>query len=124
MFEDSGIIRRIKRKGEGYSNPNEGATVEGESCSWEPVLHGVSKMQSPGKSVGCKHGSAVMRVRCFLRGLCLVPRPASARAPVPENPAPSSALQGAHIHDIKKLNIYLRNSFRFSIHLIASFVKY
>ncbi|XP_076773365.1 peptidyl-prolyl cis-trans isomerase FKBP5 isoform X2 [Arvicanthis niloticus] len=28
LFEDSGIIRRIKRKGEGYSNPNEGATVE------------------------------------------------------------------------------------------------
>ncbi|XP_051043074.1 peptidyl-prolyl cis-trans isomerase FKBP5 isoform X2 [Phodopus roborovskii] len=27
LFEDSGIIRRIKRKGEGYSNPNEGATV-------------------------------------------------------------------------------------------------
>ncbi|XP_043389329.1 peptidyl-prolyl cis-trans isomerase FKBP5 isoform X3 [Chelonia mydas] len=28
LFEDGGIIRRIKRKGEGYSNPNEGATVE------------------------------------------------------------------------------------------------
>ncbi|XP_047413075.1 peptidyl-prolyl cis-trans isomerase FKBP5 isoform X3 [Sciurus carolinensis] len=28
LFEDAGIIRRIKRKGEGYSNPNEGATVE------------------------------------------------------------------------------------------------
>ncbi|XP_019060256.1 peptidyl-prolyl cis-trans isomerase FKBP5 isoform X3 [Fukomys damarensis] len=27
LFEDAGIIRRIKRKGEGYSNPNEGATV-------------------------------------------------------------------------------------------------
>lgn len=30
LFEDGGIIRRIKRKGEGYSNPNEGATVESE----------------------------------------------------------------------------------------------
>ncbi|XP_043861500.1 peptidyl-prolyl cis-trans isomerase FKBP5 [Dromiciops gliroides] len=28
LFEDGGIIRRIKQKGEGYSNPNEGATVE------------------------------------------------------------------------------------------------
>uniref|UniRef100_A0A2K5JRI5 peptidylprolyl isomerase n=1 Tax=Colobus angolensis palliatus TaxID=336983 RepID=A0A2K5JRI5_COLAP len=28
LFEDGGIIRRTKRKGEGYSNPNEGATVE------------------------------------------------------------------------------------------------
>lgn len=28
LFEDSGVIRRIKRKGEGYSNPNEGATVK------------------------------------------------------------------------------------------------
>ncbi|XP_029769205.1 peptidyl-prolyl cis-trans isomerase FKBP5 isoform X1 [Terrapene carolina triunguis] len=28
LFEDGGIVRRIKRKGEGYSNPNEGATVE------------------------------------------------------------------------------------------------
>ncbi|XP_019369315.1 PREDICTED: peptidyl-prolyl cis-trans isomerase FKBP5 [Gavialis gangeticus] len=28
LFEDGGIIRRIKKKGEGYSNPNEGATVE------------------------------------------------------------------------------------------------
>uniref|UniRef100_A0A8C8T1L7 peptidylprolyl isomerase n=1 Tax=Peromyscus maniculatus bairdii TaxID=230844 RepID=A0A8C8T1L7_PERMB len=28
LFEESGIIRRIKQKGEGYSNPNEGATVE------------------------------------------------------------------------------------------------
>uniref|UniRef100_A0A8D0H3F7 peptidylprolyl isomerase n=1 Tax=Sphenodon punctatus TaxID=8508 RepID=A0A8D0H3F7_SPHPU len=28
LFDDGGIIRRIKRKGEGYSNPNEGATVE------------------------------------------------------------------------------------------------
>ncbi|XP_043356209.1 peptidyl-prolyl cis-trans isomerase FKBP5 isoform X5 [Dermochelys coriacea] len=28
LFEDGGVIRRIKRKGEGYSNPNEGATVE------------------------------------------------------------------------------------------------
>lgn len=28
LFEDGGIIRRIRRKGEGYSNPNEGATVE------------------------------------------------------------------------------------------------
>ncbi|XP_071074529.1 peptidyl-prolyl cis-trans isomerase FKBP5 isoform X2 [Dasypus novemcinctus] len=28
MFEDGGIIRRIKQKGEGYSNPNEGARVE------------------------------------------------------------------------------------------------
>ncbi|KAJ1139004.1 hypothetical protein NDU88_005382 [Pleurodeles waltl] len=27
LFEDGGIIRRIKQKGEGYSNPNEGATV-------------------------------------------------------------------------------------------------
>lgn len=30
LFEDGGIIRRIKKKGEGYSNPNEGATVESE----------------------------------------------------------------------------------------------
>uniref|UniRef100_H3BAW6 peptidylprolyl isomerase n=1 Tax=Latimeria chalumnae TaxID=7897 RepID=H3BAW6_LATCH len=28
LYEDGGIIRRIKVKGEGYSNPNEGATVE------------------------------------------------------------------------------------------------
>ncbi|XP_077017695.1 peptidyl-prolyl cis-trans isomerase FKBP5 [Tamandua tetradactyla] len=28
LFEDGGIIRRIKQKGEGYSNPNEGAKVE------------------------------------------------------------------------------------------------
>lgn len=77
--------------------------MEGESCCWEPVLHGASKVQSSGKFVGCKHGSAVMRVRCFLRGLCLVPRPLSARTPVPENLAPSSALQGVHIYDIKKL---------------------
>ncbi|XP_069489545.1 peptidyl-prolyl cis-trans isomerase FKBP5 isoform X2 [Ambystoma mexicanum] len=28
LFEDGGIIRRIKQKGEGYSNPNEGATVD------------------------------------------------------------------------------------------------
>ncbi|KAM8779304.1 peptidyl-prolyl cis-trans isomerase FKBP5 isoform 1-T2 [Rhynchonycteris naso] len=28
LFEDGGIIRRIKHKGEGYSNPNEGAKVE------------------------------------------------------------------------------------------------
>nr|XP_033774342.1 peptidyl-prolyl cis-trans isomerase FKBP5 [Geotrypetes seraphini]XP_033774343.1 peptidyl-prolyl cis-trans isomerase FKBP5 [Geotrypetes seraphini] len=28
LFEDGGIIRRIKQKGEGYTNPNEGATVE------------------------------------------------------------------------------------------------
>ncbi|XP_057350236.1 peptidyl-prolyl cis-trans isomerase FKBP5 isoform X1 [Manis pentadactyla] len=28
LFENGGIIRRIKQKGEGYSNPNEGATVE------------------------------------------------------------------------------------------------
>lgn len=27
LFEDGGIIKRIKQKGEGYSNPNEGATV-------------------------------------------------------------------------------------------------
>lgn len=33
MFEDGGIIRRIKKKGEGYSNPNEGATVESEYWS-------------------------------------------------------------------------------------------
>lgn len=30
LFEDGGIIRRIKQKGEGYSNPNEGAAVESE----------------------------------------------------------------------------------------------
>ncbi|XP_048354189.1 peptidyl-prolyl cis-trans isomerase FKBP5 isoform X2 [Sphaerodactylus townsendi] len=28
LFEDGGIIRRIKKKGEGYSNPNEGASVQ------------------------------------------------------------------------------------------------
>lgn len=28
LFEDGGIIRRIKQKGEGYSNPNEGAAVQ------------------------------------------------------------------------------------------------
>lgn len=32
LTEDGGIIRRIKVKGEGFSNPNEGATVSGE-CS-------------------------------------------------------------------------------------------
>lgn len=41
MFEDGGIIRRIKRKGEGYSNPNEGATVESECwLLWREVLWG------------------------------------------------------------------------------------
>lgn len=30
LFEDGGIIRRIKKKGEGYSNPNEGAAVQSE----------------------------------------------------------------------------------------------
>ncbi|KAJ7332915.1 hypothetical protein JRQ81_015095 [Phrynocephalus forsythii] len=28
LFENGGIIRRIKQKGEGYSNPNEGASVQ------------------------------------------------------------------------------------------------
>lgn len=29
--EDGGIIRRIRKKGEGYSKPNEGALVESKS---------------------------------------------------------------------------------------------
>lgn len=29
LSEDGGIIRRIKVKGEGYNNPNDGATVHG-----------------------------------------------------------------------------------------------
>jgi len=40
LFEDGGIIRRIKRKGEGYSNPNEGATVESKYCCERSQLCG------------------------------------------------------------------------------------
>lgn len=29
LVDDDGIKRRIKVKGEGYTNPNDGATVEG-----------------------------------------------------------------------------------------------
>lgn len=29
LAEDGGILRRIKVKGEGYNNPNDGATVHG-----------------------------------------------------------------------------------------------
>lgn len=29
LTEDGGILRRIKVKGEGYNNPNDGATVHG-----------------------------------------------------------------------------------------------
>lgn len=29
LTEDGGILRRIKVKGEGFNNPNEGATVHG-----------------------------------------------------------------------------------------------
>lgn len=31
MTEDRGVIRRIKTKGEGFTNPNDGATVDGKS---------------------------------------------------------------------------------------------
>lgn len=31
LTEDGGIVRRIKVKGEGYNNPNDGATVHGNS---------------------------------------------------------------------------------------------
>ena len=31
LTDDGGIIRRIKVKGEGYTNPNDGATVKGNS---------------------------------------------------------------------------------------------
>lgn len=38
--EDGGIIRRIITKGEGYSKPNEGATVEGwHQSSAKPCCH-------------------------------------------------------------------------------------
>ena len=31
LTEDGGIMRRIKTKGEGFTNPNDGATVDGKS---------------------------------------------------------------------------------------------
>lgn len=31
LTDDSGIIRRIKVKGDGYTNPNDGASVEGKA---------------------------------------------------------------------------------------------
>lgn len=34
LAEDGGIIRRIKVKGEGYNNPNDGATVHGMYLNW------------------------------------------------------------------------------------------
>lgn len=30
LTDDGGILRRIKVKGDGYSNPNDGATVDGK----------------------------------------------------------------------------------------------
>lgn len=31
LTDDGGILRRIKVKGDGYSNPNDGATVDGKT---------------------------------------------------------------------------------------------
>lgn len=31
LTDDAGIIRRIKLKGDGYTNPNDGACVEGKA---------------------------------------------------------------------------------------------
>lgn len=31
LTDDSGIMRRIKVKGDGYTNPNDGSSVEGEA---------------------------------------------------------------------------------------------
>lgn len=31
LTDDGGIVRRIKVKGDGYSNPNDGATVDGNN---------------------------------------------------------------------------------------------
>lgn len=36
--EDGGIIRRIITKGEGYTKPNEGASVEGEHAALDPCF--------------------------------------------------------------------------------------
>lgn len=36
LTDDGGIVRRIKVKGDGYSNPNDGASVDGNISS----LHG------------------------------------------------------------------------------------
>lgn len=37
--EDGGIIRRIITKGEGYTKPNEGASVEGKTyCSYASIM--------------------------------------------------------------------------------------
>lgn len=56
MFEDGGIIRRIKRKGEGYSNPNEGATVESECWSLVGQLEGSACPELiPGKELLAVH---------------------------------------------------------------------
>lgn len=32
LTSDGGIIRRIKVKGDGFANPNDGAMVDGKNC--------------------------------------------------------------------------------------------
>ena len=38
LTEDGGIVRRIKVKGEGYNNPNDGASVHGEAPQASTIL--------------------------------------------------------------------------------------
>jgi len=38
LTADGGVVRRLKVKGDGYSNPNEGATVDGSNIIFPQII--------------------------------------------------------------------------------------